>query len=457
MANTLPEQQIEGQAIVPSEMDSADWAAVNQWTRERSFWMARVTQHEILQEMRNLAEATLEGEIGEGEAYYQWLEKLDELKYQPEEGQEGGIHDLRSVQRFMIALRTNVATMQGWADKRNGLSEGPLMASPARELVRVVDSKQPREWLKRWADAGGKLYGGRMIAPKLSDVWRRLGDAEDGLKNDYPPFAWGSGMGWEAVNSIEARDLGVMTMEEILEQAKQAESERVLSSPGESLQTKPRLTDEDLRNSLGESLGGLAKWEGDELIYTDPNGTREASQDEIVDLWETGLPESIQGGGLRGMRQLSAFISFAMDTLSDVQLIDDVTRLFKRIVNDSDPSAVHRVIEVDESEVDPFITSVRENGYAVGRDKAGERWIEGNPSSTSGDKWKVVIKHDSPSGKAFKQIAKLSAYIAKIGISPQSIISGEWILREGFSFGVRLVDKDRERKIVTITLKEGAK
>ena len=48
-----------------------------------------------------------------------------------------------------------------------------------------------------------------MIAKKDSPIWQELGSEDDGLGNPYPPFAFGSGMGWEIVSQSEIDELGL--------------------------------------------------------------------------------------------------------------------------------------------------------------------------------------------------------------------------------------------------------
>lgn len=333
-----PIDLLSRQVSVPSELRTAEWSRLPQWTRERSFWMAGVTEHEILEEMRSIVEREALGEAGEFELRREWEEALDELGYQPEPGQEGTIKDLRSLRRFNIALRTNRALMNGWAQREAGLRPGPVRARPAYELVRIRSVQVPRDWEARWLAAGGELYEGRMMAPKTSEIWERLGSRElfdDALGVNYPPFAWGSGKGWKIVGARECVRVGLMTRWQIREQVDSVIP--FISSPGESLETHPRITSPDLRTRLADELQGLARWEDDRLLFTDPNGTRTANPEELQQIWSESLPTEFHDAAPDGLFQRQSVLDFADDpeafaTQPTRDQWDDLARAIGRLI-----------------------------------------------------------------------------------------------------------------------------
>jgi hypothetical protein len=289
---TQPIDLLTAKSLLPTELRTGELSRLDQWTRERSFYMATVTQAEILQEMRGMVARAARGEAGEYELRKEWEAYLDKIGYQPLPGQAGTIKDLRSLRRFNVALRTNLRLMRGWALKENGRSRGELLSAPGWELVRIRDAKVPREWLDRFVEVGGEIKEGRMIAPKLDDVWQSLGNRaffDDALGVDYPPFAWSSGMSWKPVYASEMERLGYLTPAEIKELAKTF-GPVAMSSPNESLQTTPSVTDTDLRDAVAEQLDGLARWVDDKLVFTDPNGTRPVELDELQVMWSKPLP-----------------------------------------------------------------------------------------------------------------------------------------------------------------------
>ena len=75
------------------------------------------------------------------------------------------------------------------------------------------------DWHSRWADAGGRFYEGRMIAPKWSEVWNSLSSVvPDPTGLPYPPFSTRSCVTWFEIDSDEAILLGVLTESELKEQ-----------------------------------------------------------------------------------------------------------------------------------------------------------------------------------------------------------------------------------------------
>lgn len=112
--------------------------------------------------------------------------------------------------------------------KRRAQSIGQLAAQdpvqlemyPAWEFVRRAWREVPRtDWPARWAAAGASCgFAGalqdRFIALKDSPIWAALGRGEGGFKDvlgdPFPPFAFGSGMGWIRVSRKECERLGLV-------------------------------------------------------------------------------------------------------------------------------------------------------------------------------------------------------------------------------------------------------
>ena len=275
---TTPWALLDGKVSVPSEMRTAEWARVPQWIRERSFYMAGVHRAEILEEFRKEARKIAEGTASMAESERDLREMLERVGYEPEPGQEGTIKDLRTVRRMQVALRTNVQLLQGWSQKERGLRRGAQIAFPAWELVRFESRKRERQWKDRWQRVGGTLVEGRIIALKTDLLWLMLGSRfPDSLGVDYPPFAWGSGMGWKAVSRAEAKRLGV------LPEGWQPPAATPVSSPNENLSVVPKVAEPELRDELAGNMKGLAKWEGERLVFTDPNGTRPYKPEDLAD------------------------------------------------------------------------------------------------------------------------------------------------------------------------------
>lgn len=119
---------------------------------------------------------------------------------------DGGLKDLYSEKRLDVLLDTNVRQARGYVQHLEATTRGALMAFPAQELVRVQEREQPRDWKERWARAGGRFYGGRMIALKTDPIWANI----SAFGTPWPPFDFNSGMGVEDIDFDAAVELGVI-------------------------------------------------------------------------------------------------------------------------------------------------------------------------------------------------------------------------------------------------------
>ena len=87
--------------------------------------------------------------------------------------------------------------------------------NPAWELMRDEYRKEPRNWDAIWNEAANRVMWqgvckdtSRMIALKDSPIWNELGTGfDDSIGNPYPPFFFGSGMGWEVCTEEELEGL----------------------------------------------------------------------------------------------------------------------------------------------------------------------------------------------------------------------------------------------------------
>lgn len=296
MPNTLTDARklLDGKISVPGELRTAEWEIATQWERERAFYMAGVVHAETLEEFRKEVAAIVQGETSIPQAEKRLAAFLGKTGYAPLPGQEGTIKDLRSWRRMRVALRTNVELLQGWGQKERGMTRGAIMAFPAWELVRIMPRTVPRNWggetptkrdpVSRFILAGGMIREGRMIAMKDSIVWQELGNFSDGLGVDYPPFAWGSGMGWKVIGFREAQALGVIP------EGWMPPPRKPLSSPNATLESTPAITEPAMREALANRFQGMAEWQGKKLVFTDPNGTRPLPAEKIVEIWDKGMP-----------------------------------------------------------------------------------------------------------------------------------------------------------------------
>ena len=199
-------------ALVGSNLDSSQWNQIQAGFRNRAFFSSRVAQVNILAAMRDKVREYSEGETDISKIRMKIREDLQRLHYTPKPGEQDTIHDLFSQARLDVIIKTNVAQARGYMQFAEGMSPGAFAAFPAQEFTRIAHRRnQLQDWPQRWAKAGGKTYGGRMIALKDDPVWERLSV----FGNPFPPFDWGSGMGVLDVDRKTAIQLGLVSDEEL--------------------------------------------------------------------------------------------------------------------------------------------------------------------------------------------------------------------------------------------------
>ncbi|GEM_PF-1311685 len=251
--------------------------------RERSFWSSGVKNAQMLLGMRECCDGVISGELSKEEALMKMFDVVKASGYVSPKGKEGGLHDLLSDRRQRIIIDTNVEMVQGYMRKAEALEN--LEIFPCQELVRGRRSRVERPWRQIWTAAGGKLYGGRMIARIDAEIWRKIND----FGNDYPPFKWGSGMTVEHIDRDEAVELGVIKPTELVEEAAQAARNNATI---ESINSDIEANFEKFANKSDTQSGGQIKglsedtkrfvakvmhdkgvWKGDKYVCADSNGT----------------------------------------------------------------------------------------------------------------------------------------------------------------------------------------
>ena len=199
-------------ALVGSGLDSSQWNQIQAGFRNRAFFSSRVAEVNILAAMRERVAKYAEGETDLSKIRMMIRDDLRRANYTPEPGQENTIHDLFSQARLDTIVKTNVAQARGYMQYIEGTSPGAFAAFPAQEFTRIAHRRNQRQdWPQRWAKAGGKVYGGKMIALKDDPVWERLSV----FGNPFPPFDWGSGMGVLDVDRKTAIQLGLVSDDEL--------------------------------------------------------------------------------------------------------------------------------------------------------------------------------------------------------------------------------------------------
>lgn len=471
-------QLADGKTSIPAELRTAEWARVPQWLRERSFYMAGVAHAETLDEFRGEVAAIANGASSIPEAERRLAEYLKTSGYQPLPGQEGTIKDLRSWRRMRVALRTNVELLQGWGQKNRGLQRGALMAFPAWELIRIMPRKNPRDnpaWDVRFNLSGGEPSGGRMIAMKDSKVWAELGNFADGLGVDYPPFAWGSGMGWKPVSFTEARDLGVIPA------GWRPPPRQPISSPNENLQSTPKITARPIREELQKRMKGLAEWQGDKLVFTDPNGTRPVTHEVLAKLWKSELPAAFADLPGKGQTQREAFLQWVAEhgfywneggettRLGRTNVWEDFQRVLKRLLpTGREQQGLFRALTWNNNEkFSTFLADVRRDGYSARPETPAESWTASMQSARKylgSERYSVLLRLPeghaagrdiAPLVRAFQdELKRREVPQGKLAATDDEIILPSWAGLRVRAIGA--VQDTRTGKSVEIILEEVA-
>lgn len=240
----------------------------------RALVSAKVQNARILDKVKRELQRILEGRQNPGEMRLALNRAIARTNYQPPEGREGTVEDLRTLQRQNLIINTNLATARGYGQALVSNSREMVDEYPAWELRRVGFRKRPRgdpsyspnsdgsiDWEERWdlaaADSGDEDAArvlddfGRMVALKSSPIWQSLGSLwSDSLGNPYPPFAWESAMRTFDVDRAETVKLGLMGGNE---------KGDPMDLPGlnDDFQQDPRVKDGGVLKALVEALEGV--------------------------------------------------------------------------------------------------------------------------------------------------------------------------------------------------------
>jgi len=73
-----------------------------------------------------------------------------------------------------VIIDTNAGMAAGYVRAEIANTYDARLAFPAQELVRIEERERPRDWRRRWIEAGGELHAGRMVALKGAPVWAAI-------------------------------------------------------------------------------------------------------------------------------------------------------------------------------------------------------------------------------------------------------------------------------------------
>lgn len=225
MSDAKPEESLAGvierlKELLPTDLGSAEMR--EHYAREileRSVVSARMMAADYLDTVRETCAAVLDGAISQSTARDALEEHLERLGFSME---DPALTNHASLRRLNLVIETQTQMAASLA-RLAGQTDAVVALWPAWRLTRLEPRSVPREdWKKRWTAAGDAvgwkgackpLADGGFTALKDSPIWQALGDGAGGftdtLGNPYPPFAFGSGMGWEDVGAEEAASLGL--------------------------------------------------------------------------------------------------------------------------------------------------------------------------------------------------------------------------------------------------------
>lgn len=297
----------------------------------------------------------------------------------------------------------------------------------------------------------------KKIALKDSLVWQELGNFEDGLHVDYPPFAWGSGMGWQSVPFREAKRLGVIP------EGWMPPPRVPVSSPNSTLESTPKISDRALRDELARRMKGLAEWQADKFVFTDPNGTRPMTGEKLVETWNKGMPESFHDLPGNGLMQKDAVVRWLGDheefrEENDKNAWEDLLRLAGRIAS-RPVERLWRGLTMSADKLDEFLR-LNETTYATRAQFPLESWTDSAAAATTyartgGKGWSVIVTVENPRLAAdFSPLAR--AFSSKVSKqpSPPLVTESEWVYTTGRKFKVLRITRDSATRSVRMEVEE---
>lgn len=194
--------------VVPVLGRTADLDRLPPEIRRRAMFSSLVTDARHLETIDAVAGEILDGRLSLADAKMRIGEFLERAGFSPDPDRARDLTNFFSDGRRELQVRMNVELMQGQGKWIADQDPDLLDEMPAQELVRFESREVPREWQERWTRAGGRLFGGRMIALKNDGIWERISR----FGHPYPPFDFNSGMGVEDVTREEAMELGLIDL-----------------------------------------------------------------------------------------------------------------------------------------------------------------------------------------------------------------------------------------------------
>lgn len=259
---------IAGKTPIGSALGSSEWAQMPGYLRDAAFFSAKVESVRALADaqrgLQQILDQVRASHGGLAMDRGKWIAQMQKLSNDlglrnPDPAKRGTIQDFGSEKRLKLILDHQIGMAQGKAYYLSGQDPDVINAWPAQELVRIAARKVPRDWIRRWAAAGGKFAEGRMIALKTDPIWTRLSR----FGRPYPPFDYNSGMGLEEIDREEAEKLGLIEPGQKLKPSVQRDEDEKWASVAGLDPEQQRA----LLGSLKKDFGDQITQEGDQILW----------------------------------------------------------------------------------------------------------------------------------------------------------------------------------------------
>lgn len=422
---------------LPASLTSAEWESVPSEIRERAFFMARVSDAEILEGFRGQVDKATRGDAGTSQAMKEiamWLEKIG---YKPPEGKAGSLQDLSSIRRMAVVLRTNMDMASGHAHWVR--SQTAIRSYPAQRFVRVSPREEPRDWETRWAQAKAATVGVPGVHPteKVALLNHPIWVALSRFSQPWPPFDFMSGMGVRRVGRAEALSLGFD-----LNPENNPLLRPVLKSINEGLEVTPNVENPEIRKSLSETIARFGEWDGSKLVFTDPDGTKRYTAARLAEIWSRPAPK-----GYDRLTQKDALDGWDGGVTPDKpEARVALRKLFGRIDNTGElPREMWHGFRLADADALSFIKALYQRRFMIPANVAGwdftgsiresERLID-----ALGDGWRVSVLVDN----------------ARRAVDISALRPGKpgYVFVAGTEFRVKIFGHDRETRRINIILEE---
>lgn len=246
---------------IGAALSSDEWSAVPLALRDRAFFSARVMDVGFLGQARQGIVDLTNGTKSRAQVREGLMRYLGVLGGARAGIDDTNLKDIRSEARLNLIVDMGHQEAAGYARWKQGQNAVIREEWPALELIRVRDSKQPRDWSARWLEEGGQFFGNRMIALRNDPIWTAISR----FGKPWPPFDFGSGMGVESVDRETAIEAGLMQEDDVIPPDEESFNSGLEASLPAAEPDVLRRFQELFGDDVAVSESGKVIWQGDRL------------------------------------------------------------------------------------------------------------------------------------------------------------------------------------------------